>query len=308
MELTVSFPDILKTSCCTVLIQGSPLLVAWKYPKDAKRAHDLLALLTDVRTVLTDDRFIVTVVLPASPSVLQFIDLEAIAKYVDHINLVAYDLCGIWSPATGHHAQLYAMKKDESSGSAGVGFLISRGIPPKKILLGIPTHGRSFLSAAGPGQSFRGGGGKAGSFPYSQLPRPGSKEAVDKRYVAAQCLGGDGGFVTYDNAETAKTKAEFVKQKGLAVCVLNLTQIPCMAVLLSTTRAYFIATLQLIPETSQGVSSRQDSADYTLHKKWHSAELQHRLQEDERAICRYTKGSRSITSITTLHRISKHQH
>lgn len=225
MELTVSRPGgILSRTSRAVLIQGSPLLVAWKYPNDAKQGHDFLALLADVRTSLTDDRFIVTAALPASPSVLQFIDMKAAAEYLDHVNLVAYNLFGIWSPTTGHHAQLYAMSREEASGSAGVGFLISRGFPAKKILLGIPTHGQSFLGAAGPGQSFRGGGGEAGSFPYNQLPRPGSKEVVDKRYVAAQCLGGDGGFVTYDNAETARTKAEFVKQKGLAVRLFDLIQ------------------------------------------------------------------------------------
>ena len=207
-----------------VLIQGSPLLlVVWKYPKNAKQGQDFLALLAAVRTCLTEDRFIVTAALPASPSILKFIGLEAAARHLDHVNLIAYDLCGYWSRQTGHHAQLYAMNKEDISGSAGVRFMISRGLPAKKILLGIPTHGRSFLSAAGPGQSFRGGGGDAGAFPYNQLPRPGSKEVVDKRYVAAQCLGGDGGFVTYDNADTVKTKAEFAKQKGLAVSGLDLT-------------------------------------------------------------------------------------
>lgn len=212
-----------------MLTQGSPLLVVWKYPRDARQGHDFLALLATVRVHLTDDRFIVTVALPAVPSILQLIDWKAAAEHVDHINMVAYDFFGVWSHTTGHQAQLYAMSKDEASGSAGSGYLISRGFPAKKILLGIPTHGRSFLSAAGPGQSFRGGGGEAGSFPYNELPRPGSKEVVDKRFVAAQCLGGDGGFVTYDNAETAKTKAEFVKQKGLAVSLIKSSRFPRLA-------------------------------------------------------------------------------
>ena len=47
------------------------------------------------------------------------------------------------------------------------------------------------------------------------LPRPGAKEHVDAKAVAAYCVGGDGGFTTYDNPETVRLKAEFVKQRGL---------------------------------------------------------------------------------------------
>ena len=71
---------------------------------------------------------------------------------------------------------------------------------------------------AGPGHKNRGFGGNAdGAFDYSLLPRKGTKEQVDKRAVAAQCVGGDGGFVTYDNPDTVKIKAAFCKEKGLGV-------------------------------------------------------------------------------------------
>ena len=109
------------------------------------------------------------------------------------------------------------MSKDETSASSGVSYLVSHGLPAKKILLGIPTYGRSFLGTSGPGQKHRGGGGDEGTFDYNQLPRKHSKEVVDKRHVSAQCVGGDGGFVSYDNPETVKSKAAYCKQKGLGV-------------------------------------------------------------------------------------------
>jgi chitinase len=148
---------------------------------------------------------------------LQNIDFRRAAEYLDFINLKACDMFGEWTPRSGHQAQLYAMNKDEGSGSSGVQYLMAHGFPAKKILLGIPVYGRSFLHATGPGQKFRGVGGDDGSFDYNQLPRRGTKEQVDKRTVAAQCVGGDGGFVTYDNPETVKIKAAFCKQKGLGV-------------------------------------------------------------------------------------------
>lgn len=193
-------------------------IVAWEFPSQAKHGQDFLALLAAVRIHMPEDRFILTAVLPAAKEVLQLIDLSTAAEYLDYINLVAYDFFGTWTSKTGHHAQLYTMNKDEPSASTGVAYVMSQGFPPKSILLGIPTYGRSFLKANGPGQDFNGVGGQDGTFEYGELPRKGCKEIVDMRYIAAQCVGGDGGFVTYDNPETVKVKAEYCKQKGLGVC------------------------------------------------------------------------------------------
>lgn len=201
-----------------VLLRRNPeTTVAWEYPSDAQQGYDFTALLAAIRIHLPEDRYTLTAALPASKAVLQYIDFRVAAEYLDHLNLMAYDFFGPWSSRSGHHAQLYSMNREDTSGSSGVAHLMSHGFPARKILLGIPTHGRSFLQAAGPGHRFRGGGGEDGAFEYHQLPRPGCSESVDKRHVAAMCLGGDGGFVTYDNPETVKTKAGFCKQKGLAV-------------------------------------------------------------------------------------------
>ncbi|KAG8421954.1 hypothetical protein J3458_003784 [Metarhizium acridum] len=189
--------------------------IAWEYPCSVEQGNDFLALLATIRLHLPDDRYILTAALPATKSVLQFIDLRMAADYLDAVNLMAYDFFGMWTPKSGHHSQLYAMSRDEPSGSSGVAHLMSHGFPSGGILLGIPTYGRSFQHATGPGQKFKGGGGNDGTFEYNQLPRKGCKESVDKRHISAQCVGGDGGFVTYDNPDTVKAKASFAKQKGL---------------------------------------------------------------------------------------------
>ncbi|KAK5663576.1 hypothetical protein OQA88_4007 [Cercophora sp. LCS_1] len=189
--------------------------VVWEYPCTPEQGADFLALLAAIRIHLPDDRYLLTAALPASKQILQNMDLRRCAEYLDMINLTAYDFYGHWTPKSGHHAQLYAMNKDEPSGASGVQFAMAAGVPGKKILLGIPLYGRSFLHVSGPGHKNRGAGGEDGVFEYSALPRRGTKEQVDKRAYAAQCVGGDGGFITYDNPETVKMKATFCKQKGL---------------------------------------------------------------------------------------------
>ena len=75
------------------------------------------------------------------------------------VNLAAYDFFGEWTHRAGHHAQLYAMGKDDPSGASGVQLLMTQGFPARKILLGIPAFGRSFLHATGAGHRFHGVGG-----------------------------------------------------------------------------------------------------------------------------------------------------
>lgn len=192
--------------------------VVWEYPYDPQQGHDFLALLATVRLHLPEDHYTLTAALPANRVVLQNIPLQGVAEYVDFINLMAYDFFGSWTPKSGHHSQLYPVHKDEESGANGVQYVLSQGFPSKKVLLGVPLYGRSFLGAAGPGQKFKGAGGdEAGTFEYKALPLNGTKESVDKKAIAAQCIGADGGFVSYDNPDTVKTKAQFCKQKGLGV-------------------------------------------------------------------------------------------
>lgn len=196
------------------LLTRSPPLsaVVWQYPTDSLQGANFIALLAAVRLYLPEDHYLVTIALPAARSVLGNVDLSRAAAYLDFLNLMAYDLYGSRS---GHHAQLYpsSSKEDEnSSASSAVSYLMNRGFPAKKILLGIPVFGRRGSSTGGDGR-----------IDYHQLPRKGTKEQVDKRACAAYCVGGGSGFVSYDNPDTVKMKATFVKQKGLGVS-LALTQ------------------------------------------------------------------------------------
>lgn len=132
------------------------------------------------------------------------------------ICLMAYDFTGSWSKTSGHQAQLYCpTSSGEGSGNAGVEYTLSKRVPSRKIILGIPLYGWSFLGTDKPGQPSYAPGGNDGVFQFKELPRPGTDEIVDRERVAAYCCGGDGGFVTYDSPVTVKLKAGYVKEKGL---------------------------------------------------------------------------------------------
>lgn len=190
--------------------------IDWEHPSDLEQGRNFLALLAAVRSKLPSDRYLLTAALPAGEWALKNIDLFRAQKYLDMVNVMAYDFSGPWSSRSGHHAQLYSGASNEASGASAVEYMISKRFPPGKILLGIPAYGRSFLCANGPGQKYNGTGGEEGTFEYKHLPRPNCREFVDTKVVAASCIGADGGFVSYDNPDTVRAKAIFCREKALA--------------------------------------------------------------------------------------------
>lgn len=133
---------------------------------------------------------------------------------------MTYDFSGPWTSLCGHHAQLFSPKSPHNdaarvSCSSAVSYVLSRGVAASKILLGVPAYGRSFLGAKKPGDHFTGHAGEEGTFEYKDLPRPGAVVTFDKEVGAVCCVGGDGGFVTYDDAQTVQMKARFALKESL---------------------------------------------------------------------------------------------
>lgn len=200
--------------------------IVWQYPSDPEQGNSFLALLAAIRLHLPEEHYLLTAALPCSSPVLTNIDLRRAAEYLDLLNLTTYDFYGAWTSRSGHHAQLYSGKDNDNSGSSSISYVVSQGFPAKKILLGIPVFGRSFLGVAGSGHRFKGMGGDNGEFDYNELPRKGTKEQVDRKACGAYCVGGDGGFVSYDNPETVKHKAAFCRQKGLGASIFFIHRLP----------------------------------------------------------------------------------
>lgn len=133
---------------------------------------------------------------------------------------MTYDFSGPWVDVSGHHAQLFSPAQPHGEAArvscqTAVDYLKLRGVPDKKIVLGVPVYGRSFLGATAAGQPYTGHGGVDGTFEYCELPRPGSQECVDEMSGAAFCVSEDGGFVSYDTPQTVRMKAEYAMQNDL---------------------------------------------------------------------------------------------
>ena len=194
--------------------------VDWEHPSSTQQGANYVKLLAALREALPAPKYLLTSALPAGEWVLKNINLREAATYVDYVNLMTYDFAGPWTSICGHHAQLYTPKHphddaSRTSCSSAVAYATAQGVPSGKLLLGVPCYGRSFLSAKKVGDTFSGHGGEEGTFEYRDLPRGKASVKFDDNVGAAYCVGGDGGFVSYDDQKSVGMKAEFAKQQRL---------------------------------------------------------------------------------------------
>lgn len=76
-------------------------------------------------------------------------DVPAVASYLDFINLMAYDFHGKWERETGHNAPLHSPSSDSQwqkqlNIEHAAGLWVKLGAPKEKMVIGMPTYGRSF--------------------------------------------------------------------------------------------------------------------------------------------------------------------
>lgn len=212
-----------------MLLPSCSSTVDWEHPRTPDEGRDYLRLLHACRAVLPAPRYLLATALPVDPSVLGRLDLRGVAALVNHINLMCYDFTGPWSETAGHQAQLFA--PSPPSAKAGVQYLVDRGVPPQRILLGIPAYARVFLGARHVGDGFQKDAGDKGDqdkeeveIDYRDVPAEWKQKGVlqvDPARATAWAVvprrGGNKGtsFVSMDVPVTVRAKAAFVRRAGL---------------------------------------------------------------------------------------------
>ncbi|PNF19137.1 hypothetical protein B7P43_G09797 [Cryptotermes secundus] len=145
---------------------------------------------------------------------------------------MTYDLHGSWDSATGENAPLYAGIADTTADSQtlnvdfAINYWIQKGASPDKLNVGMGTYGRSFtlqntrstdvgVAITGPGQAgpyTR----EAGTLGYNEICEQSSQWTVywNEEQEVPYAVNGNQ-WVGYDNADSLKLKAQYVKEKGL---------------------------------------------------------------------------------------------
>lgn len=202
--------------------------IDWEYPKNPEEAFHFVHLLYETRIALDayqaqlglapqEPRLLLTVAVACGPSNYRLLRLREMEPYVDLFYLMAYDFAGSWDAQTGHQAALYG---GALHGHQAVTDYLQAGVPPHKIVFGLPVYGRGFCNTdEQPGRAFSGlpeGSWEKGMYDYKQLPRPGAREFYDSQRGASWSYDPAAReFVSYDTPEVIRQKVDYIKQNRL---------------------------------------------------------------------------------------------
>lgn len=133
--------------------------VDWEYPgqlgdNNTFRPQDrdnYTALLRELRQSFdheeqqTHHHLLLTIAVNSEQTFLDHTDMRQVARYVDTVNLMAYDLYGS-EKNTGHQAPLFTNPHDPKHVSAddGVRRYVAVGVPAEKLVLGVPFYGKGW--------------------------------------------------------------------------------------------------------------------------------------------------------------------
>lgn len=134
----------------------------------------MVAFLTELLSQMKPLNYLVSIAVGgAQGSAEKSYNIREVAAQVDFINMMTYDLHGPWESVTGINGAMYAGPADVSATQkqnnvdACVKYWLSAGAPASKLIVGIPTYGKSFTLSNqgnhGVGASSN-GGGQAGPF------------------------------------------------------------------------------------------------------------------------------------------------
>ncbi|MFF2625724.1 glycoside hydrolase family 18 protein [Kitasatospora griseola] len=169
--------------------------------------------------------YLLTAAVPAGESAIDKFEIDKVARSVDWLNLMAYELHGPWETKgpTNHESNLYSDPNDPTGLQLSVDRLVGtytdRGLPSKKAVVGVPLYGFGWTGVPG---GPRGNGlyqsatglARGGTLSYKQIKELPGTVHNDRAHGASWKFDGTD-FWTYDTPELATRKARYVQENDL---------------------------------------------------------------------------------------------
>lgn len=178
----------------------------------------------DKLTTKTGKTYQVTTALPCFPKLFEVTNMGEAAKYLDFVNIMAYDYY-VAGDTAGHHSNLYHSEsyEKEDSGNKAYDLYTKAGVPAEKLVLGVPFYGRSWFMKTDDNlginravDSVTRGGGYT-FIKDSIMTRPGFVRHWDDKAKAPFLWNAETRqLVVFDDEESLKYKCEYVKEKNMA--------------------------------------------------------------------------------------------
>jgi chitinase len=148
--------------------------IDWESPQEDD-AENFQALIKEFRRQMNSVRpgLRLSIAVGHSPQMLPGTDFAAIAPLVDEVGIMNYDYTGPWSSMTGFLAPLFSSSANlrrSNSIERSIANYQAAGVPPEKILMGLPFYGYSWTSVDKTNNGlFQAGLGVHGDRPYNYI-------------------------------------------------------------------------------------------------------------------------------------------
>lgn len=182
-----------------------------------------LDALSEARKRRGDDRYTLSIA-SAGGEYFAHTEMDRLHPYLDWINIMSYDMYGSYTPTTGHHTALRCPAADPAvpCTEAMVAEHLRAGIPPGKLVIGAAFFGKSWTGVRADNAGLRQPWEKYGTeIAYSTLARDfigrnGFERRWDDEAKAPYLWNASSRtFVSYDDPDSLRAKADFVGTRGL---------------------------------------------------------------------------------------------
>ncbi len=191
--------------------------IDWEYPHEADSAN-YIELLKEFRRQMDAARphTLLNVAVGPNPRMMGGANMATVSNLVNEVGLMSYDFNGPWGGRTGFAA---ALSGDVGSGtmSKAVDAYLAAGVPPEKLLAGVPFYGYGWrLVPEDNNGLYQEGQAIRGDRSYREIESKIAKSTVyrDQSSQSPWLFDGDE-FWTYDDPISVTTKANYVLDQGL---------------------------------------------------------------------------------------------
>lgn len=170
------------------------------------------------------DRYLLTIA-STGGRYLEHAEIAKLSTHIDWFNVMTYDFAGGTSPVTGHHTPLYksaAAPEKAASTDLYVKQYLAAGVPASKIVVGTAFYGRGWRGTLTANNGlYQPWDQYETDYPYSRIAKSyigaaGYARMWDTEARAPYLWNAEARrFISYDDPESLREKAAYVKQLGL---------------------------------------------------------------------------------------------
>ena len=232
MAMTEEGRRAFAASCLEVVEQNNldGIDIDWEYPcsplaeidYDPKDKENYTLMLQALRDALGEER-IVSIAVGAGEYFVEGTEMDKVAKIVDYVQLMTYDMRSGFTHQSGHHASLGLTKGDTTNTSTRgiVELFHEAGVPYEKLVVGAAFYSRQFDGVPNVNNGLLQTAETIGMYgpSFGELTEEYRKAGNYTEYwdedAEAHYLWNGSTLISYESPEAIRRKCLYVKEKGL---------------------------------------------------------------------------------------------